>query len=122
MYLNSPAPEKQENSDIIPTLHELYTITTTPQGRQTVIRVASMDTSLETLLQLVEKKGKFYFNYIYFATIDKLPVAQQLILLSLLGTDVGVRGQRKIMNGLLYYEGRGKLLGIIESRVTCGHA
>lgn len=89
MYLNSPAPEKQENSDIIPTLHELYTITTTPQGRQTVIQVVSMDTNLETLLQLVEKKGKFYFNYIYFATIDKT------------GTDVGVRGQRKVMNGLL---------------------
>lgn len=55
---NSLAPEKQENSDIIPTLHELYTITTTPQGRQTVIQVVSMDTNLETLLQLVEKKGK----------------------------------------------------------------
>lgn len=56
-FLNR-APEKQENSDIIPTLHELYTITTTPQGRQTVIQVVSMDTNLETLLQLVEKKGE----------------------------------------------------------------
>lgn len=64
-HFNSLAPEKQENSDIIPTLHELYTITTTPQGRQTVIQVISMDTNLETLLQLVEKKGKltiFIFN------------------------------------------------------------
>lgn len=64
----------------------------------------------------------FILTIFILLQLIKLPVAQQLILLSLLGTDVGVRGQRKIMNGLLYYEGRGKLLGIIESRVTCGHA
>ncbi|XP_056008740.1 protein virilizer homolog isoform X5 [Ostrea edulis] len=49
---------EQENSEIIPTLHELYTITFTAQGRQVVIQVICMEKNLETLLQLVEKKGE----------------------------------------------------------------
>ncbi|XP_078337705.1 protein virilizer homolog isoform X3 [Crassostrea virginica] len=52
------ASEKQENTEIIPTLHELYTITFTPQGRQAAIQVICMEQNLETLLQLVEKKGE----------------------------------------------------------------
>ena len=57
LIVDVSASEKQENTEIIPTLHELYTITFTPQGRQAAIQVICMEQNLETLLQLVEKKG-----------------------------------------------------------------
>ena len=47
-----------DNSGALATLHNLYTLTVTPAGRDALVRVFSADYNIKSLLPFVELTGK----------------------------------------------------------------
>ena len=59
LFLDSTAGKDVDDAEVLAILHSLYSITFTPQGRDAVVTVFTLDENIGVLLPFVELTGTY---------------------------------------------------------------